>query len=539
MEETTSTSPPPAPENPALPYVPGTSTAKLSDAVSEGNLQTVRRILNAGAPVEDKDAAGFTPLHLAVQYGHEQIAHLLLSHGADTSATTPSGDCPLVFAIAANDTKMARILLDHGASIESLIGPYRASLLGLAVAVGSGDLVKLLLERGADPKAKCQCGHGDTLLHTAVAAGHDELLPLLIATGVDVNLGSVSPAGRTPLHVAASHGYEVAARTLLDAGSDVSARCQDGRTPLHLAAEHGQADMIRLLLERGADAMALTSYGETALCVAASHEKTTAVGVLLYEIRDVLTEGQKAVVMISAARSGSLGVMRQLVRKEFSVNACGDDSQFSALEAAAVHHHEAVVIFLLENGARPNLSAIRAARQINHDRIRGLLNGTLPLPTQQRMPDQTSLRNVLIDRESVEASLAIFATESGRRRITPAADPGGIPPNCHTCRDLDFRKGRAKDVEVMLLATSEDLTRAAEQGCPGCIMIRQCQAHLADFARNGLAGEGAIGKNSTLLSLVRGGPLYIITEAVTGKPQTARAEIYSHPGMFHVFTPFL
>jgi ankyrin repeat protein len=68
------------------------------------------------------------------------------------------------------DTKMARILLDHGAAIES--APFGATPLHLAVSTGPEDLVKLLLERGADPKAKfrAESGRGKTVLHIAVSS---------------------------------------------------------------------------------------------------------------------------------------------------------------------------------------------------------------------------------------------------------------------------------------------------------------------------------------------------------------------------------
>jgi hypothetical protein len=290
--------------------------------------------------------------------------------------------------------------------------------------------------------------------------------------------------------------------------------------------------MIELLLERGAHVVAMTPQRETALCMAASHGKKGAAGVLLRQSLEVLTEDQKAMVMISAARAGSLEVVELLVGQGFSVNAC-DDSQLSALEAAAVQHHESVVIFLLRNGARPNSPAIRATRQIHNKRIRGLLSGALPLPTQQDMSGEISLDNVLIDRDSVQAALAGISTNAWRRRVMPTANPGGRPPNCWVCRDLDFRRGRPQDVEVMFLVTGKDLAWGAEHRCPRCTMIRQCLARLATFYKKGLATWGAAGEAITLLSLVRGGPLYIVPGPVVASHQAVRAEIYSHPSTFY------
>ncbi|SPO01763.1 uncharacterized protein DNG_04436 [Cephalotrichum gorgonifer] len=285
---------------------------------------------------------------------------------------------------------MTSTLLDYGASIECSVGPHGLTPLHLAVSTRSEDLVKLLLERGANPMARlrrasteacCQpeLDGGETVLHTAITTVKTALLPLLLAAGVNVSSEGIY-LGRTPLHVAASRGDEATARMLLDAGADISAWCYDGRTPLHLAAEHGRVGVIKLLLGRAADAMATTPDGQTPLSLAASGGKEEAMSVLLRQTSDVLTVGQKATVMISAAKGGSLDVVELLVREGFSVNACDEKSQFSALEAAAVHSHEAVVIFLLRNGATPNASAIRASSQISQGSIRGLLDGTLPLP---------------------------------------------------------------------------------------------------------------------------------------------------------------
>jgi len=226
-----------------------------------------------------------------------------------------------------------------------------------------------------------------------------------------------------------------------------------------------------------------------------------------------------------------------LVERGFSANAC-DDSQFSALEAAAVHHHENVVIFLLRNGARPNSSTIQATRQINHARIRGLLNGTLPLPTRHETSGEIPLRNILIDRASAEGALAFIATISSRRRITANSNPGGVPPQCSICQDLHFRRGAPKDVEVMHLIPSNKLARGAESGCPGCIMIRQCLTRLAADYGESLAAWRTADMNITLLSMVRGGPLYIVPGPVNADQPTVRAEIYSHPGMSQFFLYF-
>lgn len=64
---------------------------------------------------DQKDNAGYTPLHEACSRGHLDIARLLLQHGANPSETSPSGIRPLHDAAENGDTEIVRLLLAYGA----------------------------------------------------------------------------------------------------------------------------------------------------------------------------------------------------------------------------------------------------------------------------------------------------------------------------------------------------------------------------------------------------------------------------------------
>lgn len=64
---------------------------------------------------DQKDNAGYTPLHEACSRGHLDIARLLLQHGANPSETSPSGIRPLHDAVENCDTEIVRLLLAYGA----------------------------------------------------------------------------------------------------------------------------------------------------------------------------------------------------------------------------------------------------------------------------------------------------------------------------------------------------------------------------------------------------------------------------------------
>lgn len=64
---------------------------------------------------DQKDNAGYTPLHEACSRGHLDIARLLLQHGANPSETSPSGIRPLHDAVENGDMEIVRLLLAYGA----------------------------------------------------------------------------------------------------------------------------------------------------------------------------------------------------------------------------------------------------------------------------------------------------------------------------------------------------------------------------------------------------------------------------------------
>src|SRR6266566_9930492 len=72
--------------------------ADLHDAMKAGDVVRARQLLEAGADVNDTDAEGRTPLHVAVIEKRIELVPLLLEKGANVSARTPSGDTPLHLA---------------------------------------------------------------------------------------------------------------------------------------------------------------------------------------------------------------------------------------------------------------------------------------------------------------------------------------------------------------------------------------------------------------------------------------------------------
>ena len=144
---------------------------------------------------------GYGPLHFAVEHGSVEAVQLLLDHGAPLEDINKYGWTPLLLAVfLRDDTSIAQILLDAGAKINNQgLKPFGGTPLHVAAQLEHTNHVKLLLERGADPNA---IGYWWTPLHVACFKLNVDIARLLLEHGADPNVKQLDQK-TTPLHVCA------------------------------------------------------------------------------------------------------------------------------------------------------------------------------------------------------------------------------------------------------------------------------------------------------------------------------------------------
>jgi len=209
----------------------------------------------------------------------------LVDSGWDVNTLGPDHQNALFSAVSFRDVESTRFLLEQGSKVtdETLDTAARTENVEIFRLVVRSSQVKLTGKLGA------------SMLWQAARGSKTDLVRFLLDSGADVNSHGAGDGG-TPLMSAANSGSFENARLLLSKGADANARDNSGRAALWYAAILDNTGLISLLAEHGADVNARDNEGQTALMNAEDYCVT-------WDIRALLDAGADPTVRDKRGRT--------------------------------------------------------------------------------------------------------------------------------------------------------------------------------------------------------------------------------------------
>jgi len=467
---------------------------EIFDAAATGDLEKVKRAVEAGADINMKGSRGMTLLCAAASGGAANVVEWLIAHRADKDAplSSISGSwkyTPLQLAIfsgqagsiealarggvdinkpdengiypifnAAERYDMAPILtlLSLGADI-NVRGADGKNVLYYAARIGqqhnNWNVFKALLEKGAE--LDLSRGKDAEALKEIAAAGAVDILRNALDKGEKFD--PKSQAARDALLQSVQNNQRQAAQLLLERGVSVNGigkgkNDEDTSTPLLMAMEKGHLELAEYLLDRGADPAAAGSDGHTPLLIACQSDLTVLARRMMQMGAKDPNVTSDCLTLGMAASKGDLEAARAMLASGAGVNITDNDYATPLMKA-------------VENG---DLAMARLLTQAGADIIyRG----------------QWSLMNNVLSPAVEKGSLEMI------RLLVESAKKSGMEVEVFS--KMIFRAAKRGDREIFDYLVSEGIgKRAFKTDCRDILLIDAATGGLIDLVKR-LLDEGA------------------------------------------------
>jgi uncharacterized protein len=242
------------------------SPPALLAAVKANNIIEARKLLAEGANPNTKDDEGDPLLLNAALYSSPKVIELLLQKGADPNAKNKEGETALMWAV--HDFEKVRCLLKKGADVNAQTKSGNTALLIGSVGSDQYQIVKLLLDNGADPTVKN--ARRENCLMRAALFGDTATLSLLTRTGNEID--AIDSTGLTPLLNAVLNVNRAATIWLLQNGADADKVAAFGLTAVTAVVTYNDLPSVTAVLEKAKNINTVDNLGISALMWAAYNE---------------------------------------------------------------------------------------------------------------------------------------------------------------------------------------------------------------------------------------------------------------------------
>ncbi len=229
----------------------------MRQAIYGGRLNSVKELIEQGHDPLEKSKLIYTQYQYAIQRGDFRMVDYLSDRDRYLKHASPKGGNsldvavsslrPAIFDMIVQKAKDAGVNLQVG-KIRPKTGTY-AKLFYSNCAMGNLELARAMLRDDLDINTSVQ---GNFAIKAAVQSGSAELVKFLIEKGADFRQ-TFGSNEYSCLHYAAQSGHASVIRVLVDAGLDINSLDAKGNTPLYLAVLAKKVSSVHELLGLGAD----------------------------------------------------------------------------------------------------------------------------------------------------------------------------------------------------------------------------------------------------------------------------------------------
>lgn len=255
--------------------------------------RAVKAFLQGGMDPNTRDSDGRTALTFALEFTDASMIGPLLEK-ADFSLSDTAGNSPIFLALKYDHKEIFDRLLENGMDINSRGRHNNAylTLMHLAVQKRDEPIVRILLEKGANPNLVDDKGSVPLFDAVAREPSSFEIMNLLIEKGADVNFAGPGKGLTTLIYASINFNMPPETKlqvmkTLLEKGANPNQQdTENGYTALMYTAidyrtpPETKNEILKLLIEKGADKTLKTAQGETAMDWAKQSQDTELAAIL-------------------------------------------------------------------------------------------------------------------------------------------------------------------------------------------------------------------------------------------------------------------
>lgn len=382
-------------------------------AIMLNDPSVLKLLLSYGAKVNESCCQLLTPLQLSMNKS-ESIFKLLFQNGADIQQvyqTRGSNEVciscpPLIYAIETRNLFLTSILIEHGEDINQSFGESWNSPIHFAIEKSDNDILKLLIQNGANLNKRNGCGHTPLGLALHLCVNETDILHTLVDAGCSMTKGSIINVFHKhypPLHIAAFFGsschFEIIQKVVgkfqsVESDSDcsndgpnfepkkkqglsnseravdlekqgqqnfINRQAMDGSTALFMAVLGGSIEIAEYLVENGADPYYTCRFGS--LLHAAVLARKNSLKMLKFALQfkfdlDLLNEDGNTCLILSARNSVST-VCNELLENGAHMNTQDGRYGETALSVSVYFGFDSNAEMLLRCGANPDIPDFR------------------------------------------------------------------------------------------------------------------------------------------------------------------------------------